>query len=90
MPKPVTHPKTRAWLQWLARRIRAERDSILAREPSPADRVVGAPHFYADRAQAVEWCDYAAEIVEAGAGGVAAELDVGEPDAPLGAARAYE
>ena len=68
VPKPVTHPKTRAWLLWLARRIRAEGRSILAREPSLADRAQGVPLFYEDRTQASDWCDYAAEIVEAGAG----------------------
>ena len=75
VPKPVTHPKTRAWLLWLARRIRAEGRSILAREPSLADRAAGGPLFFDDRAQASDWCAYAAEIVEAGAGGAATGED---------------
>jgi hypothetical protein len=75
VPKPVTHPKTRAWLLWLARRIRAEGRSILAREPSLADRAAGGPLFFDDRAQASDWCAYAAEIVEAGAGGAALDED---------------
>ncbi len=80
VPKPVTHPKTRAWLLWLARRIRAEGRSILTREPSLVDRSVGVPLFYEDRAQASDWCDYAAEIVEAGAGEASGEPD---DEAPL-------
>lgn len=80
MPKPVTHPKTRAWLLWLARRIRAEGRSILAREPSPADGAAGGPLFYEDRAQAGDWCAYAAEIVEAGAGGAATGATDGDGD----------
>ncbi|HEX4461439.1 MAG TPA: hypothetical protein VIA18_25840 [Polyangia bacterium] len=60
---------------WLARRIRAEGRSILAREPSLADRAAGGALFFDDRAQASDWCAYAAEIVEAGAGGVALDED---------------
>ncbi len=78
--KPLTHPTLKAWLQQLARRVRAEGARISASETSMlqnnacvAFEVMGLGDwlkvYSLERETAKEWCEYAAQILDAGAGG---------------------
>lgn len=89
--KPVTHPILKARLLRLARRIRYEGQRIKASELSSthhsayeASGVIAldesAALYPVEREAAEAWCNYAAEIAEAGAGG-AAPLVASETDA---------
>jgi hypothetical protein len=93
VPKPVTHPTVKAWLRQLARRLRYDGKRIAMSEPTTTQHAAYAAFgliavaeslrlYPLDSAAAREWCDYAAEILEAGAGGPEGNSGDGGDDLP--------
>jgi hypothetical protein len=79
MPKPVTHPVIRAWLHQIARRVRSEGQRIMSSQPTATqigaaaafgifELAESAQVYSVERGEAQEWCNYAAEVLEAAAG----------------------